>query len=308
MRMLLFLAVSSGAMAAPPTDAELLQFIKGRDKLERVTPAQVDMAPKAMRCNIDAVLAKDYIENPHLKAKFHTYANGSAALPLFDPWGKFPRGSLLVKEKFSEEGETQLFTGMWKREEGYFPEVGDWEFFTVDATASKVVDRGKLTSCAACHEKMQKGDYVARNYIVPAQITDGRIILHSSEADAHGEKLHYEDAENKNTLGYWVNPADWAEWTFSVALPGTFDIHLWQGCGPGSGGSEASIIVAGQTVNFTVEDTGHFQNFKERVVGRVTFAEKGAQSLEIRARSMPGAAVMDVRMIVLTPVKDGEGK
>jgi hypothetical protein len=173
----------------------------------------------------------------------------------------------VVKEKFGPDGKTELFTGMWKREEGYFPEVGNWEFFTVDGAASKIAERGKLPKCAACHQEMEKGDHVSRGYIVPAQITDGRIVLHSSNATAHGEKLHYEEAENKNTLGFWVNPADWADWGFEVTRPGTFDIHLWQGCGTGSGGSEVAIIAAGQTVRFTVEETGGFQNFKERVVG-----------------------------------------
>lgn len=306
-RFFMFLSLSSAAIAAAPADAELLEYIKGRSTLQRVTPMQVDMAAEVVsRCNIDAVARENHVENPHVKAKFHTYANASAALPIFDPWGKFPAGALLLKEKFSDAGTTQLFTGMWKREAGYFPEVGDWEFFTADGTASKIVERGKLPRCAGCHEKWVKGDHVSRDYILPAQITDGRIILHSSKATAHGDKLHYEEAEKKNTLGFWVNPADWAEWKFNVARAGTFDIHLWQGCGSGSGGSEIAIVTAGQTATFIVEETGHFQNFKERVVGRVKFDNAGPQNLEIRVRQKPGPAVMDVRLIVLTPVKVAE--
>ena len=176
----------------------------------------------------------------------------------------------------------------------------------MDAAAGKVLERGKLKSCASCHGEMEKGDHVARDYIGPAQITDGRIVLHSSKAKTHGEKLRYEEAENKNTLGYWVNSKDWAEWEFQATRTGTFDIHLWQGCGTGSGGSEIAILTAGQMVNFKVEETGHFQNFKERIVGQVKFAETGPQRLEIRALEMPGPAVMDVRLIVLTPVKAAE--
>jgi hypothetical protein len=303
-RFFMFLFLSSAAIAAAPADAELLEYIKGRSTLQRVTPMQVDMAAEvASRCNIDAVLKDNHVENPHSKARFHTYANDPAVLPIFDPWGKFPTASLLLNEKFSNDGKTQLFTGMWKREEGYFPEMGDWEFFTADASADKIIERGKMPKCAGCHAKMVQGDHVARDYMIPAQITDGRIVLHSSEAAAHGEKLHYEELEQKNTLGFWVNPQDWAEWKFNVTRPGTFDIHLWQGCGTGSGGSEITIVTAGQTADFTVEETGGFQNFKERVVGRVTFEKAGPQSLELRARKKPGLAVMDVRLIVLTPIK-----
>lgn len=303
--LILLVIISSWSVAGTPTDAELLQYIKGRASLERVTPIAVSMTGVVtVRCGSTAILSL----NAHENAEFHAFANTPAVLPLFDPWGKFPIGSLLLKENFMTHGESQFFTGMWKREEGYFPELGDWEFFTVDGAGSKVLERGKLTSCATCHQQMTKGDFVARDYLIPAQITDGRIILHASKAKAHGEKLHYEDEQNKNTLGYWTNPADWIEWEFQVTRPGLLDIHLWQGCGTGCGGSEVEIVTAGQTAIFKVEETGHFQNFKERVVGQVNFAETGPQRLEVRVRKMAGPAVMDLRMIVLTPVISAVGK
>lgn len=275
---------------------ELLQFIRDRSALEQVTPERVDMAAVvAADCKIASVSSS----NPHEKGQFHLFADAMAVLPLFDPWGKFPVGSLLVKEKFGSDGKSVLFIGMWKREAGYFPERGDWEFFTVDGASTKVLERGKV---ASVHHEMGKGDFVARDYLVPAQITSGRIILHSSMAETHGEKLHYEPEEAKNTLGYWTNPADWAEWEFQVSRPGKFEIHLWQGCGTGCGGSEIEIVTAGQSVAFKVEETGHFQNFKERVVGQVSFEKTGLQRLEVRVRKMAGPAVMDLRLVVLTPV------
>ena len=112
-----------------------------------------------------------------------------------------------------------------------------------------------------------------------------------------------EPKKEKNTLGFWVNPADWASWHFQVAKPGTYAIHIWQGCGKGSGGSEVEIKCAGQSTKFTVEDTGHFQNFKEREVGKITFGKAGPQSLEVRALKKPGAAVMDLRQVILMPLK-----
>lgn len=298
-RPVLFVALASPLLAAP-TDGELLRYVKERATLERVTPERVEMAAAVSeRCNIDALP----VVNPHA-ATFHVYANDRAVLPVFDPWGKFPEGSVLLKEKFGEPGgKTELFTGMLKREKGFFPQAGDWEFFTVDAAAAKVAERGKLQRCAACHEDYVKGDHVSKNYAAPAQLSGGRIVLHSSAAKAHGEKLHYEEQENKNTLGFWVNPADWASWNFQLQRPGTYAIHVWQGCGKGSGDSEVEIRCAGQNSRFKVEETGHFQNFKERRVGKVAFREAGPQVLEVRALSKPGAAVMDLRQVVLVPVK-----
>jgi hypothetical protein len=192
---------------------------------------------------------------------------------------------------------------MLKREQGYFPETGDWEFFTVDAAADKIAERGKLANCAACHQDYADKDYVTKVYAAPVQLTGGRIVLHSSKAQTQGEKLQYEPKQEKNTLGYWVNPADWASWHFKVAQPGTYAIHIWQGCGAGSGGSEVEITCAGQSAKFTVEDTGGFQNFKEREVGKMTFDKAGPQALEVHALKKPGVAVMDLRQVILVPVK-----
>jgi hypothetical protein len=301
MRVFFLLASLALPLAAVPTDDELLAYIKDRAALERVTPQLVDM-PKAVaaRCSIDAILQS----NPHAKAKFHVFANASAALPLFDPWGKFPEGSLIVKEKFgAEDGKTKLFTGMWKREKGYFPDCGDWEFFTVDGAATKIVERGKLANCASCHEDFTKGDYVSKDYVKPAQLSGGRIVLHASTAQTQGKKLQYEPLEKKNTLGFWVDASDSALWSFEVIQPGRYEVHVWQGCGKDSGGSEVEISVGEQRARFTVEDTGHFQNFKERQVGVLSFDKVGPQKLEVRALSKPGAAVMDLRQVVLVPVR-----
>lgn len=299
---LLLLLLLAPRLHAAPGDDDLLKFVRERSRAERVTPKPFDMQLLvAQRCNIDGVLA----DKEHGGSLFHVFTNEPATLPIFDPWGKFPEGSLVLKEKIDRgSGKSSLFTGMLKREAGYWPESGDWEFFTVDAAASKIAERGKLKRCASCHDDYEKGDHVTRmGYIGPVQLTGGRIVLHSSKAKAHGEKLHYEEQENKNTLGFWVNPGDWASWDFEVQRPGTYAIHIWQGCGTGSGDSEVEIKCADQSSRFKVEETGHFQNFKERVIGKVTFTKTGAQTLEVRPISKPGMAVMDLRQVVLVPVK-----
>lgn len=307
MRVIPFLLLFTSSLHAAPTDEELLKYVKERARMERVTPKPVDMAAAVVaRCNIDAVLNGQGAKpvNPHNTATFHVYANDAAVLPLFDPWGKYPEGSVLLKEKFSgPDGKTELFTGMIKREKGYFPECGDWEFFTVDGAAAKIAERGKMANCASCHEDESMRGNVSRIYIRPAQLSGGRIILHSSKSQAHGEKLHYEEIEAKNTLGFWVNAADWASWHFQVDQPGIYAIHIWQGCGPGSGDSEVEMKCAGQSSRFKVEETKGFQDFKEREIGLVTFDKAGPQSLEVRAISKPGLAVMDLRQVILMPVK-----
>jgi len=130
----------------------------------------------------------------------------------------------------------------------------------------------------------------------------GAVILHARDATVHGEKLRYEPEAHKDTLGYWVNPNDWAEWQFTAPVSGDYDVEVLQGCGAGSGGAEVELRCGEQVVRFTVEETGHFQRFIPRGVGRLTLPSDRSSTLEVRAVKKPNAAVMDLRRITLRGV------
>lgn len=127
----------------------------------------------------------------------------------------------------------------------------------------------------------------------------GAVLLHARDAKVHGTKLHYEREPHKDTLGFWVQADDWAEWEFEVASAGTFEVELLQGCGKGSGGAEVEVAVDGQSLTFKVEETGHFQRFIPRSIGTVKLAKAGRYTLTVKAKSKPGGAVMDVRRVTL---------
>lgn len=132
----------------------------------------------------------------------------------------------------------------------------------------------------------------------------GDIRLHAKDARVHGEKLRYEPEPHKNVLGYWTRQTDWAEWEFDVPKPGRYELEIQQGCGTGSGGAEVAIEVrgenGGETLTFTVQETGHFQHQILRVIGEVNLAA-GRHTLAVKPRTKPGIAVMDLRRIVLRP-------
>jgi hypothetical protein len=131
-------------------------------------------------------------------------------------------------------------------------------------------------------------------------VPKGEIRLLASAAEVHGEKLRFEPEPHKNTLGYWTVPEDWASWAFTAPNAGKYEVTILQGCN--GGGSEAAIEIAGQTLPFTVENTGHFQHFKARTVGTVELAA-GPQTLALRAKTKQGPAIMDCRRILLRPVR-----
>ncbi|HKB40018.1 MAG TPA: sulfatase-like hydrolase/transferase, partial [Gemmataceae bacterium] len=134
------------------------------------------------------------------------------------------------------------------------------------------------------------------------QAADGTVTLHAKTAEVHGVQLRFEPMPHKDTLGYWTRAGDWASWEFEVSKPGRFRVEVLQGCGKGQGGSEVELTVVGQTLTFTVEDTGGFQNFKAREVGSVTLDKDGRHSLQVKPTHKAGAAVMDLRMVKLTPL------
>ena len=128
---------------------------------------------------------------------------------------------------------------------------------------------------------------------------DGSITLAAHHAVCHGRLLRYEPQPHKNTVGYWADEKDWCEWKFKATKPGSCKVILLQGCGKGQGGSAVQILAAGQTLDYTVEDTGHFQNFVERPAGTIKVEKPGDFTLEIRAAKKAKGAVMDVRQVRL---------
>ena len=141
------------------------------------------------------------------------------------------------------------------------------------------------------------------------QADDGVVTLHGRDATVQGTVLRYEPAEKKQTLGYWTRPTDAASWSFTVTQAGTFDVEVLQGCGPGQGGSVMTVAVdAGQPaaalkpVEFAVEATGGFQDFRDRVVGRVGPLVAGQHTLRIVPKQIAKQAACDIRQVRLVPV------
>ncbi len=134
-------------------------------------------------------------------------------------------------------------------------------------------------------------------HVTPA---NGDIRLHAKDARVHAQSMRYEPQPNKNVLGFWTNTADWADWEFEIATPGTYEVEIQQGCGKGNGGAEVAVEIGHQTLTFTVQDTGHFQNMIQRIIGQVELTV-GRHQLAVKPRTKPGAAVMDLRRVVLRP-------
>lgn len=135
----------------------------------------------------------------------------------------------------------------------------------------------------------------------PIQADDGTLTLHARDAIVHGVTMRWEPLEHKQTLGYWVNVNDFATWKFHLNAPGTFDVEVWQGCGTGQGGSDMQVGTTSQPINWQVEETGHFQNFKPRIIGTLTFDASGEFEVFARPVKIARNAACDIRQIRLVP-------
>lgn len=106
---------------------------------------------------------------PHSDYYCHIFINDLGLPTMKTGKGEYPIGTVIVKQKFYDpEGtRTEFFTLMRKREDGYDPDNGNWEYSTVDQTATKILSRGRTESCIGCHSDYTETDYVTRTYLNP---------------------------------------------------------------------------------------------------------------------------------------------
>jgi hypothetical protein len=103
------------------------------------------------------------------------FANESAWVHLReDGTGPLPSGATIVKEKWlsNSDGLRALiaYAAMIKREPGYDPDRGDWEYVYVELTDDgERVQRGKLQTCIDCHARARPTDYLFRTHLKDAK-------------------------------------------------------------------------------------------------------------------------------------------
>lgn len=237
--------------------------------------------------------------------------DGVSLLPVLNQTGEIPKRDLYWHyPHYANQGSrpgAAIRSGDFKLIEFY--DTGRKELFNVAADTGEsrnlIQDQPKLVEELAAKldawRKSVNAQMMTPNtdYLPSPQAENGSITLEASKADVHGIMLRYEPLPHKNTLGFWVRPDDWAEWTFTVTKPGTFTVEALQGCGKGSGDSEVEFAVGDQKIMMTVQDTGHFQNFVPRKIGTIQIGTPGRHTLTVKPLKKPGVAVMDLRQVTL---------
>ncbi|RYD85172.1 MAG: hypothetical protein EOP84_03325 [Verrucomicrobiaceae bacterium] len=166
--LLTLLFATSVAVAAAP-DRFLLYLLSDLEKLTRLTEKRLVMRAEYS----DLCAPVDLPDHARLLGKrdgesqlaaIHIYVTREGEAAFRTPEAKFPVGTIVLKQKFSspEAKEAEFYTGMRKREKGYNPDCGDWEFFTMNADRRAFTAQGRIDSCMDCHRTYAKTDFITK--------------------------------------------------------------------------------------------------------------------------------------------------
>jgi hypothetical protein len=160
---------SYAATAPPSAPPEKPISVSGYRTWVRVNPKPHPVISRlALLCrSLTPEENAEIASNPHNDKFVTVYVNKIAqSAMLYQKKPVFPLDSLIVKEKLPGPDSTspELLTVMRKREKGYSPEAGDWEYLVLDGTGKKIQARGRLENCQSCHQQWKETDYVSRVY------------------------------------------------------------------------------------------------------------------------------------------------
>lgn len=175
---LLFFAATCLSAAEPqiPEDEKIWAYLmQRRQEMIRVTrkPYRVNWAGAVLCARPNSIP-----HSPHGGHWIHVFVSPGGTNAMVTGKGAYPQGTIILKQKFLDAAgtNTEFFTGMRKREWGYNPGSGDWEFFTLDSRGQTVTARGKIESCMDCHAKYEATDFVSRRYLTMKEDEERRAI------------------------------------------------------------------------------------------------------------------------------------
>ena len=76
-----------------------------------------------------------------------------------------PVGSVVVKEKYVGSNPMNACALMIKREPGYDPSHGDWQYVYVDTRNKSTANEGRLSHCIQCHQEAKESEYLFKFYM-----------------------------------------------------------------------------------------------------------------------------------------------
>jgi hypothetical protein len=163
---LLILNVLVGcASGAGPAAPDPMAEIEGYERWETLTDAPRDVSSFILTmCAMPSPEQMAFAESEHGQSrKVWDYVNEKGLTVIRqDGERTFPAGSIIVKEKFAigDTDEPTALGIMIKREAGFNPDGGDWEFLYWDKDEGLMHDSDYDNHCQSCHEQASTTDFV----------------------------------------------------------------------------------------------------------------------------------------------------
>jgi hypothetical protein len=128
-------------------------------------PVRVPMAV-FLDCRIPGT-TPDLHLGPHTMPFVRYYAPPATMTYLKEGRPPYPVGTTVVKVKWWNEADKHptAVAAMIKREAGYDPDHGDWEYVYTTLGEKPETQRGKLESCIQCHRIKKEMDFLFRTYV-----------------------------------------------------------------------------------------------------------------------------------------------
>lgn len=134
-------------------------------QIKKLFPKKREKQPENKADSLERL--KSFSADSHKFSFGIVYANDLAKAEFEKENPNFAVGSIIVREKnasaASETPETVI--AMVKRESGFSPETGNWEFFVFGGADLKMQKRETKGDCAACHSRAEKTDFVFKTYL-----------------------------------------------------------------------------------------------------------------------------------------------
>jgi alpha-L-fucosidase len=115
--------------------------------------------------------------------------------------------------------------------------------------------------------------------VLLAQAADGSLRLPAGEAMLHGDGLRYESGDERDNIGFWMNPDEWVEWQFMVTKPGTFVVSAEIAA---LGAGSFQVVAGDQNITAAAPVTGNYGKFETIKRGALALPAAGKASLAIR--------------------------
>ena len=158
-------------------------------------------------------------------------------------------------------------------------------------------------------------DIAGRAEVDPSlqQQPDGTITLPAQLSEFHKSPGSKVQADSRGVMERWINAQDWAEWSFKVSAPATFEVEMitsQQKYGRGwDGGQRVVLDIASQKLSAVVADGGRLDNpsnpywpYVASKMGHVRIDKSGKYNLSLKPEDIPagqmyGLTLVSIRLV-----------